>query len=59
MKSSFWTIFPPEASRTSATSRVFERFHYFFDSITNKHLLAELVDESDVVFILLLPSACG
>jgi len=26
------------------------RFHYFFDSITNKHLLAELVDESDVVF---------
>jgi len=25
------------------------RFHYFFDSITNKHLLAELVDESDVV----------
>lgn len=25
-------------------------FHYFFDSITNKHLLAELVDESDVVF---------
>jgi UDP-glucose 4-epimerase len=27
-----------------------ERFHYFFDSITNKHLLAELVDESDIVF---------
>lgn len=27
-----------------------ERFHYFFDSISNKHLLAELVDESDVVF---------
>ena len=27
-----------------------ERFHYFFDSITNKPLLAELVDESDVVF---------
>ena len=27
-----------------------ERFHYVFDSITNKHLLAELVDESDVVF---------
>jgi UDP-glucose 4-epimerase len=27
-----------------------ERFHYFFDSITTKHLLAELVDESDVVF---------
>ena len=26
------------------------RFHYFFDSITNKHLLAELVDESDIVF---------
>lgn len=27
-----------------------QRFHYFFDSITNKHLLAELVDESEVVF---------
>jgi nucleoside-diphosphate-sugar epimerase len=27
-----------------------QRFHYVFDSITNKHLLAELVDESDVVF---------
>ena len=27
-----------------------KRFHYFFDSITNKQLLAELVDESDVVF---------
>jgi UDP-glucose 4-epimerase len=27
-----------------------ERFHYFFDSITNKQLLAELVDEADVVF---------
>lgn len=27
-----------------------ERFHYVFDSITNKHLLAELVDESEVVF---------
>jgi UDP-glucose 4-epimerase len=27
-----------------------ERFHYFFDSIMNKQLLAELVDESDVVF---------
>lgn len=27
-----------------------ERFHYMFDSITNKHLLAEMVDESDVVF---------
>lgn len=26
------------------------RFHYFFDSIQNKHLLAELIDESDVVF---------
>jgi UDP-glucose 4-epimerase len=26
------------------------RFHYSFDTITNKHLLAELVDESDVVF---------
>jgi UDP-glucose 4-epimerase len=26
------------------------RFHYIFDSITNKHLLAELVDEADVVF---------
>src|SRR5580704_6630892 len=25
-------------------------FHYVFDSIMNKHLLAELVDESDVVF---------
>jgi UDP-glucose 4-epimerase len=27
-----------------------DRFHYFFDSIMNKSLLAELVDESDVVF---------
>jgi UDP-glucose 4-epimerase len=27
-----------------------DRFHYFFDSITNKQLLAELVDESDIVF---------
>jgi UDP-glucose 4-epimerase len=27
-----------------------ERFHYFLDSISNKHLLAELVDGSDVVF---------
>lgn len=27
-----------------------ERFHYVFDSISNKHLLAELVDESDVIF---------
>ena len=27
-----------------------ERFHYCFDSITNKQLLAELVDESDMVF---------
>ena len=26
------------------------RFHSFFDSITNRQLLAELVDESDVVF---------
>lgn len=26
------------------------RLHYFFDSITNRQLLAELVDESDVVF---------
>ena len=28
----------------------FDRFHYFFDSISNKHLLAELVDECDVIF---------
>jgi len=28
----------------------FPRFHYFFDSISNKQLLAELVDESEVVF---------
>src|SRR5215469_1776721 len=27
-----------------------ERFHYSFDSINNKGLLAELVDESDVIF---------
>jgi UDP-glucose 4-epimerase len=27
-----------------------DRFHYSFDSINNKHLLAELVDEADVVF---------
>ena len=27
-----------------------KHFHYFFDSITNKQLLAELVDEADVVF---------
>ena len=27
-----------------------ERFHYSFDSITNRNLLAELVDEADVVF---------
>src|SRR5271170_3226477 len=27
-----------------------ERFHYIFDSIINKQLLAELVDESDVIF---------
>jgi UDP-glucose 4-epimerase len=26
------------------------RFHYSFDSITNKQLLAELVDEADVIF---------
>ncbi|HUO34598.1 MAG TPA: GDP-mannose 4,6-dehydratase [Candidatus Acidoferrum sp.] len=26
------------------------RFHYFFDSIMNRQLLAELVDESDVIF---------
>ena len=26
-----------------------KRFHYIFDSIMNKHLLAELVDDSDVV----------
>jgi UDP-glucose 4-epimerase len=26
------------------------RFHYLFDSISNKHLLAELVDESDIIF---------
>jgi UDP-glucose 4-epimerase len=30
--------------------KVLERFHYVFDSITNKQLLAELVDEADVVF---------
>src|SRR5579875_1253009 len=30
--------------------KVNPRFHYFFDSINNKHLLAELVDESEVVF---------
>src|SRR6202041_3437323 len=27
-----------------------DRFHYVFDSIMNKHLLAEMVDECDVVF---------
>lgn len=27
-----------------------DRFHYSFDSINNKQLLAELVDESDVIF---------
>jgi UDP-glucose 4-epimerase len=27
-----------------------DRFHYVFDSIMNKQLLAELVDESDVIF---------
>jgi UDP-glucose 4-epimerase len=26
------------------------RFHYIFDSIMNKHLLAELVDDCDVIF---------
>jgi UDP-glucose 4-epimerase len=26
------------------------RFHHFFDHLQNRHLLAELVDESDVVF---------
>lgn len=29
--------------------KAFDRFHYFFDSITNRNLLAELVDESDAV----------
>jgi UDP-glucose 4-epimerase len=29
--------------------KAFDRFHYFFDSITNKHLLAELVDEADAI----------
>jgi len=33
------------------------RFHYLFDSISNKHLLAELVDESDI--ILHLAAAVG
>src|SRR6202167_5283049 len=27
-----------------------KRFHYIFDSIMNKHLLAELVDECDAIF---------
>src|ERR1700721_996958 len=27
-----------------------QRFHYIFHSIMNKHLLAELVDECDVIF---------
>jgi UDP-glucose 4-epimerase len=27
-----------------------ERFHYVFDSLQNKHLLAELTDESDIIF---------
>jgi UDP-glucose 4-epimerase len=27
-----------------------DRFHYVFDSIMNKHLLAEMVDDCDVVF---------
>lgn len=30
--------------------KVNARFHHFFDSITNRPLLAELVDEADVVF---------
>src|SRR2546421_1813774 len=28
----------------------FDRMHYFLDSIENRQLLAELVDESDIVF---------
>lgn len=28
----------------------FDRFHYFFDALSNKQLLAELVDECDVIF---------
>ncbi len=28
----------------------YDRFHHVFDSIMNKHLLAEMVDECDVVF---------
>ena len=30
--------------------KINQRFHHFFDSIMNKQLLAELVDESDVIF---------
>jgi UDP-glucose 4-epimerase len=30
--------------------KAFERMHYFLDSIENRQLLAELVDESDVIF---------
>ncbi|MFZ0637713.1 MAG: GDP-mannose 4,6-dehydratase [Candidatus Acidiferrales bacterium] len=30
--------------------KVHERFHYFFDSILNRPLLAELIDESEIVF---------
>lgn len=30
--------------------KVHPRFHYFYDSIHNKNLLAELVDESEIVF---------
>ena len=47
MKCSSSTIFPPAASKISAILKTHERFHYFFDSITNKQLLAELVDESE------------
>ena len=28
----------------------YDRMHYFLDTIQNRHLLAELVDESDVIF---------
>jgi UDP-glucose 4-epimerase len=30
--------------------KTFERMHYFLDSIENRQLLAELVDEADVIF---------
>jgi len=30
--------------------KISPKFHYVFDSLQNRHLLAELVDESDVVF---------